>query len=83
MHQRGHQQHGHDGDAVSLQGPDDQGVAAQTVQLRVPGLMSAHPGGGHLAAAVRESGLVTPAPLRVSPVRVLRDAATPNLENFS
>ena len=81
VHHCGHQQHGHDGDAVPLYGPDDQSVTALTVQLRVPGLGSAHPRGGHLAAAVRESGLVTSAPLGVSPVRVLSDATTTNLEN--
>ena len=48
VHQGGDQQHGHDGEAVLLQGPGDQGVAAQSVQLSVPGLGSTHPGGGHL-----------------------------------
>ena len=48
VHQGGDQQHGHDGEAVLLQGPGDQGVAAQSVQLSVPGLGPTHPGGGHL-----------------------------------
>ena len=94
VHQRGHQQHGHDHQAVALQGPGDQGVAAQPVQLRVPGLGPAHPGGGHLitivhltldnnpghlAAAVGQPVPVSPAPLRVSPVRMLCHTATPDL----
>ena len=53
MHQGGDQQHGHDGEAVLLQGPGDQGVAAQSVQLSVPGLGPTHPRGGHLVKMSR------------------------------
>ena len=48
VHQGGDQQHGDYHEAVLLQGPGDQGVAAQSVQLSVPGLRSTHPVGGHL-----------------------------------
>lgn len=48
VHQGGDQQQAHYHHAVPLYRPDDQGVAAQAVQLRVPGLRPAHPGGGHL-----------------------------------
>ena len=53
VHQGGDQQHGHDGEAVLLQCPGDQGVAAQSVQLSVPGLGPTHPGGGHLVIIFR------------------------------
>ena len=79
MYQGGDQEHGDDDDAVPLHGPGDEGVAAQCVELRPPGLGPAHSGGGDIAAAVREPVPVAASPLSVLPVRVLRHPAAAHL----
>ena len=75
----GEDQGGHQAGGVGVEEGEDGLVTALAVQAG-PGLVGpAHPRGGGRAAGVRQPVLVTPPPLGVLPVTVVRHSTTSNL----
>ena len=78
----GEQQDGDQGGGVALEEVKDGLVTALAVEAG-PGLLGpAHPCGGGGAAGVRQPVLVTPPPLGVLPVTVVRHSTAPSLQEI-